>query len=283
MKPILQLALDFVDLSRAIKVAEESVIGGIDWLEVGTPLIKSVGVGAIRKIRDIFPNKTIIADMKTMDAGRIEVEMAFKSGANIVSVLGTTSDFTILECVETAKNYGGKIIVDLINISIENLVKRTKEVEKLGVDYIGIHFSIDEQMSGEISFFEKLKEVVENVSIPVAIAGGINSETIVDAINAGASIIVIGAAITKSIDATKSTQQIKKALVSGVKIQTNLSKKIGFSHIRELLNKISTANLSDAFHRGGVLDDIYPIITSSKMVGPVLTVRTNSGDWAKPV
>lgn len=38
MKPVLQLALDFVDLKRALKVAREAVAGGMDWLEAGTPL-----------------------------------------------------------------------------------------------------------------------------------------------------------------------------------------------------------------------------------------------------
>ncbi len=40
MEPILQVALDFVDLSRALRAAGEAVEGGAVWLEVGTPLLK---------------------------------------------------------------------------------------------------------------------------------------------------------------------------------------------------------------------------------------------------
>ncbi|MCL6107036.1 MAG: bifunctional hexulose-6-phosphate synthase/ribonuclease regulator, partial [Actinobacteria bacterium] len=40
MAPIIQIALDFVDLPRALAVAAEAVQGGADWLEAGTPLIK---------------------------------------------------------------------------------------------------------------------------------------------------------------------------------------------------------------------------------------------------
>lgn len=36
-RPILQIALDFVDLPRAVSVAREAVTGGADWLEAGTP------------------------------------------------------------------------------------------------------------------------------------------------------------------------------------------------------------------------------------------------------
>jgi hypothetical protein len=74
MAVILQVALDFVDLHRAVKVAEEAIEGGADWLEIGTPLIKSEGMNAIRHLRKVFPGVTLLADMKTMDAGRAEME-----------------------------------------------------------------------------------------------------------------------------------------------------------------------------------------------------------------
>src|SRR3989304_5642011 len=94
VKPVLQLALDFVDLDRALKVAHEAVEGGVDWVEAGTPLIKSEGVDAVRALRREFPDRTIVADMKIMDAGRMEVEAAAKAGANIVDVLGAAPDAT---------------------------------------------------------------------------------------------------------------------------------------------------------------------------------------------
>ena len=65
MAVILQVALDFVDLHRAVKVAGEAIEGGADWLEIGTPLIKSEGMNAVRHFRKLFPNATLVADMKT--------------------------------------------------------------------------------------------------------------------------------------------------------------------------------------------------------------------------
>jgi len=116
MKPVLQLALDFVDLKRALKNAQAGIAGGVDWLEAGTPLIKSEGLHAVRELRRLFPDKTIVADMKIMDAGRTEVETAAKAGANIVDVLGASSDATIRECIQAGKNYGAKIVVDMIAV-----------------------------------------------------------------------------------------------------------------------------------------------------------------------
>ncbi|MBW1990828.1 MAG: orotidine 5'-phosphate decarboxylase, partial [Deltaproteobacteria bacterium] len=87
----LQLALDFVDLHRALLVADKAVPAGVDWIEVGTPLIKSEGLNAVRELKKRFPGKTIVADMKIMDAGRIEVESAAKAGAAIIDVLGAAA------------------------------------------------------------------------------------------------------------------------------------------------------------------------------------------------
>ncbi|MEM4160929.1 MAG: bifunctional hexulose-6-phosphate synthase/ribonuclease regulator, partial [Thermoplasmata archaeon] len=40
-KPILQVALDMENIERALEIGAEAVAGGADWVEAGTPLIKS--------------------------------------------------------------------------------------------------------------------------------------------------------------------------------------------------------------------------------------------------
>ena len=279
--PVIQVALDFVDEHRALKLAKEIEKVGDFWIEAGTPLIKSCGIEIIRKLRKLFPNKKIIADMKIMDAGRIEAEMAFKAGANIVVVMASASDITIMECVEAAKNYGGEVMVDLMEYSAN--LNRAKEVEKIGINYIGVHIPIDQQMTGKISF-DFLKEIVNNVEIPVAIAGGLNSENVVDAVKAGASILIIGGAITKSTDAKKAFLEIKRAIETKTPVETILYKRVDLKNIREILEKVSTANISDALHRGGWIKGVKPILSEKfKIVGKCITVRTYPGDWAKPV
>jgi 3-hexulose-6-phosphate synthase/6-phospho-3-hexuloisomerase len=280
MEPVLQIALDFVTLNRAMKLAEETVAGGADWLEAGTPLIKSEGLDAVRELRKRFPNHVIIADMKIMDAGRIESEAAAKAGANIVGVLGVASDATIRECIEAGKNYGFEVIVDMIGIT--DVATRAKEVEGFGANYVGIHIAIDEQMEG-MSPFEKLKKVAEAVRIPIAVAGGVNSETAAEAIEAGASIIVVGGAVTKAPDAKSATESIKKAIVTRQKVETKWFKRVTGDEIRKVLLEVSTANISDVMHRTRELEDIHSIASGTKLVGKALTVRTYPGDWSKPV
>jgi len=280
MKPVIQIALDFINLSRALKVAGEAVEGGAEWLEAGTPLIKSEGLDAVRGLRRQFPDHVIVADLKTMDAGRVEMEAAAKAGANVAGVLGAAPDATIRECIEAATNYGFKIIVDMIGV--EDVVQRAKQVEDFGAHYVGIHTAIDEQMEG-VSPFDKLRRVAEAVSIPIAVAGGINSETAAEAIESGASIIIVGGAVIKAPDAKLATQNIKKAMETGQKIETQKFKRVTGEEIRGILAQVSTANISDVMHRARELEDIHAVVPGAKMVGKALTVRTAPGDWAKPV
>jgi 3-hexulose-6-phosphate synthase/6-phospho-3-hexuloisomerase len=220
-EPVLQVALDFVDIERAVKVAEEAVEGGADWIEAGTPLIKSEGLNAVRALRQRFPNKVIIADMKTIDAGRAEVEAAAKAGANIIDVLGAASDATVKECVEAANNYGAEIVVDLIEV--RDPVERARAAEAAGAHYIAVHTAIDVQMHGADPF-EKLKLVSSSVNINVAVAGGINSETAAKAVESGANIVIVGGAINKSKDARAAAAEIKKAMLTGEEVKTELYK-----------------------------------------------------------
>ncbi len=278
--PKLQIALDFVDLPRALKVAEEAVLGGADWLEAGTPLIKSEGLEAVRALRARWPEKTIVADMKTMDAGRAEVEFAAKAGAQVVGVLGAASDATIRECVEAGRNYGAEIIVDMVQVA--DPVQRAREAEAMGASYIGIHVAIDEQMEGKTPF-DTLRKVAEAVSIPVSVAGGINSVTAAEALKAGASIVVVGGAVTKATDATEATRQIKHALQHLVSVESEYFVRASGPDLREVLSRVSAANVSDALHRSGDLPGLVARTPGARMVGPAVTVRTYPGDWAKPV
>jgi 3-hexulose-6-phosphate synthase/6-phospho-3-hexuloisomerase len=280
MKPVLQLALDFVDLPRALQVAEEAIAGGADWLEAGTPLIKSEGLEAIRAIKSRWPDRVIVADMKTMDAGRAEVECAAKAGARVVGVLGAASDATIKECVEAARNYGAEVVVDMIQVA--DVIARAKEAEQMGANYVGIHLAIDEQMQGKAPW-DTLREVAKAVSIPIAVAGGINSETAALALEAGASIVVVGGAITKAADATAATKAVKKAMETGKAVKSEYFVRATGPDLREMLMRVSAANVSDALHRSGDIPGMRPLAPGTKMVGPALTVRTAPGDWAKPV
>ena len=279
MEPVLQVALDMMQLKRSVGIAQEAVEGGADWIEVGTPLIKSEGTEAVRTMKRTFPGRRIVADTKTMDTGAFEVEIMAKAGADIVTVLGLAEDSTISEAVESGRKYGTEIMVDMINVP--DKVRRAKEVEKLGVAYICLHMGIDTQMRGEEAPVDR--EIVGAVSVPVAVAGGITADTVPEYINAGAYDIIVGGGITKTDDIRGAAANMKKAM-KGLAIDSVVAKKYTEDDLFEAFSKVSTCNISDAYHKKGVIFGLHPYIQrNAKMVGRALTVQTANGDWAKPV
>ncbi|OGS66510.1 MAG: bifunctional hexulose-6-phosphate synthase/ribonuclease regulator [Euryarchaeota archaeon RBG_19FT_COMBO_69_17] len=281
MEPVLHVALDFMHLKRAVQAAKEAVAGGADWIEAGTPLVKSEGVESVRALRKACPGKTIVADLKVMDTGALEVEMAAKAGADVVTVMGVTDDATITEAVKAARRYGARIMVDLMRVP--DKAKRAVELEKLGVDYLNLHVSIDEQMIARTPLRE-LKAVAKATRLPVAVAGGLNSETVVQALEAGATILIVGGAIIKERDVAAATRTIKRAIAGRKAVPTKLHRKYSDDDVVEAFRKVSTPNLADAMQKRGVVVGLVPRMKhGTKLVGRALTVRTADGDWAKPV
>ena len=281
--PLIQAALDFLELDRAVSLAKDAVNGNVDWIEVGTPLIKSEGMEAIRVLRKLFPKHVIVADLKTMDAGRVEFESACRAGADAAVVLAAASDSTIIQCVEAGKKFGIKVYCDTIGIA--DPVKRAVEVEALGVDYIGVHCAVDDQMRGNDPL-DSLRVVASAVKIPVAVAGGITAKTASRMVQAGASIIVIGGALHKAVNPAEEALAIRNAVFSDhvgeKKCLSDLSSQKD-NTIRSILLGVSTSNLSDAMHHEPAMRGIICRTPTLKMVGKAVTVRTIPGDWSKVV
>lgn len=279
--PVLQVALDEVNLDRALQYAREAVAGGADWVEAGTPLIKAEGLEAVRALRKAFPDKVVVADMKTMDTGAFEAEVAVKAGAGVVGILGAASDSTVKEAVKAARKYGAKVYLDLI--SVKDKVARAKDAERLGCDYVALHMGVDEQMGGAKPL-DVLRDVAAAVRIPVMVAGGLNTETVGPCVAAGASIVIVGGALTKAPDIAAEARRLKEAMRDRKVVPTQLYKKYGQAELREAFLQCSTSNVSDAMHRKGAMDGgIVARQQGARVAGRAVTVFTADGDWAKPV
>ena len=279
-KKLLQVALDFLNLDRALRTAEAAVEGGADILEVGTPLIKSEGLDSVRALREKFPSVFIVADTKTMDAGKIEAQAASTAGADMMTVLAAAPEGTIRECVEAGRHYGIKVAVDLVGVA--DPIAAAKRAVELGCDRVDVHCAIDSQMAGG-SPVELLAKIRSEIDIQMATAGGINSETAPGAAEAGADVVIVGGAITKSPDVAAATSDIRRALDSGVAVETEHFKRASSDNIREILENVRTSNVSDGAHRMPCLTDIHPLYSGIFACGPAVTVKTFPGDWAKPV
>ncbi|MGE8081197.1 3-hexulose-6-phosphate synthase [Peribacillus loiseleuriae] len=211
----LQLALDLVNIPEGISVVRE-VEAYVDVVEIGTPVVINEGLRAVKEMKEAFPNLTVLADLKIMDAGGYEVMKASEAGAGIVTVLGATDDSTIKGAVEEAKKHGSEILVDMINV--KDIEQRAKEVDALGVDYICVHTGYDLQAAGENSFeqLRTIKRVVKNAK--TAVAGGIKLETLPEVIQAQPDLVIVGGGITGKDDKKAVAQEMQRLIKEAVTV-----------------------------------------------------------------
>jgi len=188
--PTIWVTIDTETVPEAIEIGHTALAAGAHWLEAGTPLISSEGIRAIEALVNTFKQSTIVADFKTMDGGDLDVKMAAKAGAHVITVMAAAEDATILKTVESAQKYSIGVVADIL--AVKDKPKRAKEVEQLGVDAIFVHTGFDERrLDPSRNPLLDLPDVLGSVQIPVAVGGGITSETANKAVAMGAQLVVV--------------------------------------------------------------------------------------------
>ena len=210
-RPLLQVALDVLSTQRALEIAAQ-VDPYLDIFEIGTPLIIEEGLSALETIKTRFPDKKCLADLKIMDAGKIEATSAFQRGADIVTVLGCADDQTVRGALEAAEAHGGQLMADLINV--RDPVGRASELAAMNVPIICLHTAFDQRGMGR-NIFYLLDLVRPVVSCQLAIAGGLASDAVGQALSKGADILVVGAGIIGQRDPRAAARTIMEQLEAG--------------------------------------------------------------------
>ncbi|HEY7501309.1 MAG TPA: orotidine 5'-phosphate decarboxylase / HUMPS family protein [Vicinamibacterales bacterium] len=190
--PKVQLSLDLQTMADALPTADIAVRAGVDWLEVGTPLILGEGLHAVAALHAKYPDHPIVADLKTMDAGFLEAEMMFRAGASFVVVMGQAHEHTIREAVRAAREFGRCVMGDIM--LCPDKVGMARKMESMGVDVVIVHTGLDERHAelGK-SPLDDLKEVRAAVSLPLQAVGGLSIDQAARCPELGASLVVIGA------------------------------------------------------------------------------------------
>lgn len=189
----IQIAFDSIDLGSSLSIAAQTAPYA-DWLEVGTSLIKSAGIAAVRQFKERFPRNQIVADMKILDAGERESRLACENGADIVVVEACAGAATVRDAVRVAHDLGKKVMYDLLGIS--DLLAAAKGGRELAVDYLCFHKSTDEK--GIAQFIDEFKKVAQAASLPLVVAGRINEQNIAQVMSVGPETLIIGSAITQA-------------------------------------------------------------------------------------
>jgi bifunctional enzyme Fae/Hps len=211
--PYLQVALDLDNLQEMERIIDSLPDRERILIEAGTPLVKKFGVGIVSKIRELKKDAFIIADLKTLDVGRIEVKMAADETADAVAISGLGTQESIEKAVHEAQKQGIYSILDMMNV--ENF---TEKLEMLSYkpDIVLLHRNVDlETMKAERGEeqedltewgnINQIKEIIGNNGL-VAVAGGIVPNKMEQALNSNADIIVVGRYIIGSRDVRRAAE-----------------------------------------------------------------------------
>jgi 3-hexulose-6-phosphate synthase len=188
-----QISVDVATLQHGLVVASAALAGGVDMVEMGTPLLKNEGVtNVVPAFRKQFPKALLLADMKTMDGGASEARGVYAGGGNII-------DFLALAGVDTAKaictvrdefRRSGSELPRLAfaDIMVPNQGPAAYAVESAlrmldaGVDVVGVHLQSDARHADpkliETDLLgETARAIFERVgkAAPVEVVGGLTA------------------------------------------------------------------------------------------------------------
>ncbi|OPY49590.1 MAG: Bifunctional enzyme Fae/Hps [Methanosaeta sp. PtaU1.Bin060] len=209
--PYLQVAFDLVDLAEVKRVLAALPESDHILIEVGTPLVKMLGINVVKEIRAVRPGAFVILDLKTLDTGNLEVRLAADSAADAVVISGLAPKKTLELSINEARKTGIYSVIDMLNVP--DPVAVLKELAVLP-DVVELHRAIDMEKSAYAwQNIPQIKELAKDGRrLLVAVAGGIRVDNESQALKAGADILVVGRAITRSRDIRDAAEQFLAGL-----------------------------------------------------------------------
>ena len=206
MKPKLQLALDLLDLPFALQLSEMT-LPWVDWIEAGTPLIINEGLKSVTQLKNKYPQKLIVADVKIADAAKLITQQVINAQADILTVLSAASDSTIKTCVDGCHQKGCLVLGD--HISNDLSASPYQRLIDLGVDYVGIHIPKD---SSDVPPLSAVEQILQKINFPVVLAGGIDITRLEKTIDWPVSTFVVGGAIINHPNPAAQAQKMSAIL-----------------------------------------------------------------------
>jgi 3-keto-L-gulonate-6-phosphate decarboxylase len=205
MKPKIQLALDTSDLGFALKAAWE-LHECVEIIEAGTHLLLAEGLRCVRLLKDLFPEKVVLADTKIIDGGDMLAKDACSSGADVITVVSAASQPTILKAASAAHLAGRKVLLDHLSTEWDSLDILTKAA--LDVDYVGLHLPKDLQDSTKLEA-NVLGKAINNFTKPIYLAGGVEPELVRKMIGLPIEGFVIGNYLLEGSNRTEKARALK--------------------------------------------------------------------------
>jgi bifunctional enzyme Fae/Hps len=149
---------------------------------------------------EIFPY--VVADLKTMDRGETEVEIAYRGGANAAIALGTAPIETLNSFIRKCEEFGMDAMIDMMNVEFPLSILRSL---KKPPAVVIIHRGVDEEKFNrekQIPLHE-IRRIKGNYNnIMISIAGGDTIREVQSSIFNDADIVVIWKSVFQKTEET---------------------------------------------------------------------------------
>ena len=202
-----QVALDLHDLDHALRVAEALAEAGVDFVEVGDPLIKQVGVRAIEEVKRVVGATRVVAEMMSADWGRDQVEQAAVAGADVVLLIGPATTASVSAAVDAGRRLGTPILLDIPTLHASQ--QWVREMERAGVDGFTVTSNIDVGV-GVGHPLARARAVRSWSRLPVAVSGGFSATDLPILTSQDWDILIVGRSITEAIRPKSAADQLLK-------------------------------------------------------------------------
>jgi 3-keto-L-gulonate-6-phosphate decarboxylase len=146
-----QISVDVATLSQGLAVANAALAGGVDMVEMGTPLLNNEGVSnVVPAFRKQFPKVLLLADMKTMDGGASEARGVYAGGGNIIDFLalaGVDAAKAVCSVRDEFRRSGSELprlaFADIMLPHEGPAAQAALRMLDAGVDVVGVHLQSD--------------------------------------------------------------------------------------------------------------------------------------------
>ncbi len=206
----LQIALDLTDLAAALDVCRAAA-PSIDIVEVGTLLCLAEGMPAVRALREAFPDKELLADVRIVRAGEKIAAMAFDAGADLVSVVAEAPRETVSAAAEVAKMRDKQIQIELADTFETSDARFWRD---LGIEHVITHNTSEVGTVGQGWSQQSLDDVwrLADMGFSVTVTGGITPDTIPTFDGLPVAIFIAGRGIWGADDPGAAASRYRQAI-----------------------------------------------------------------------
>jgi 3-keto-L-gulonate-6-phosphate decarboxylase/transcriptional regulator with XRE-family HTH domain len=204
-----QVALDVHDVDHAQRVAASVASVGVDFIEVGDPLIKRVGLDAIRAVKETCPQVRVVAEMMSADWGRDQVAMAAEAGADAVLLIGPATTASVRAAVQAGLRLGVPVALDVSTAHADAAWVRS--MESAGVDALAVTTNIDLGVGGRTPL-QAAQRLRRWTRLPVLVSGGFSPADRSALASPDWDVLVIGRSVAEATDPAGALRELYDTL-----------------------------------------------------------------------